>query len=102
MNETFTVTVDVTNTGKYAGEEVVQRYIRDFVGIVTRPVKELKGFQKLNFQPGEKETVTFTIGKNDLAFWHEGQGFVAEAGLFKGFVGGNSRDVKEAGFEVGK
>ncbi len=102
MNETLIVTVGVINTGKYAGEEVVQRYIRDLVGSITRPVKELKGFQKLSFQPGEKKTVTFTVCKNDLAFWHEGQGFVAEPGLFKVFVGGNSWDVGEMGFELGK
>jgi len=102
MNESLAVTVDVTNTGKYAGEEVVQLYIRDLVGSITRPVKELKGFQKLSFQPGEKKTVTFTLTKNDLAFWHAGQGFVAEPGQFKVFVGTNSRDVKEAGFELNK
>ncbi len=102
MNETLTVTVDVTNTGKRAGEEVVQLYIRDLVGSVTRPVKELKGFQKLNFQPGEKKTVTFTLSKNDLAFWHQGKGFVAEPGQFQVFVGTNSRDVKAAGFELMK
>ena len=73
------MTVDVTNTGKYAGEEVAQLYIRDLVGSIPRPVKELKGFQKLSFQPGEKKMVTFTVGKNDLAFWHAGQGFCGRA-----------------------
>lgn len=102
MNETLTVTVEVTNTGQRAGEEVVQLYIRDLVGSITRPVKELKGFQKLNFQPGEKKTVSFTLGKDDFAFWHEGQGLVAEPGQFKVFVGTNSRDLKEAAFELTK
>ena len=66
--ETLTVTVDVANIGKVGGEEVVQLYIRDLVGSVTRPVKELKGFQKLYLKAGEKKSLTFVLTEEDLAF----------------------------------
>jgi beta-glucosidase len=98
-NETITASVTVTNTGKLDGEEVVQLYIRDLVGSITRPLKELKGFQKINFKAGETKTVTFTISVNDLKFYNSDLKFVAEPGDFKVFIGGNSRDVKEADFK---
>lgn len=94
------VSIDVTNTGKYAGEEVIQLYTRDMVGSITRPVKELKKFQKLAFTPGEKKTVTFTITPADLAFWRADLTYGAEPGDFKVFVGPNSRDVQEAAFTL--
>ncbi|MDX5418379.1 MAG: fibronectin type III-like domain-contianing protein, partial [Hymenobacteraceae bacterium] len=96
------VSIDVTNTGKYAGEEVIQLYTRDLVGSITRPVKELKKFQKLAFMPGEKKTVTFTITPADLAFWRADLTYGAEPGDFKVFVGPNSRDVQEASFTLQK
>lgn len=93
-------TITVTNTGKVAGSEVVQLYIRDVVGSIARPMKELKGFKKINLAPGASQTVTFTIAVNDLKFYDSNLNFVAEPGEFKVFVGGNSREVKEAGFSL--
>lgn len=98
--EKITATVTVTNSGSRAGAEVVQLYIRDEVGSISRPVKELKGFQKVSLNAGESKTVTFTISVDDLKFYNSDLRFVAEPGGFKVFVGGNSRDVKEAGFEL--
>lgn len=98
--ENLNVTVTVSNTGNYDGVETVQLYIRDMVGSITRPVKELKGFKKLELKKGESKEVSFTIGVNDLKFYNSDLKFVAEAGKFKLFVGGNSQEVKEADFEL--
>ncbi len=98
----ITASVTVTNTGKVAGAEVVQLYIRDVVGSISRPVKELKGFKKINLAPGASQVVSFTITANDLKFYDSNLNFVAEPGEFKVFIGGNSRDVKEAGFNLMK
>lgn len=92
------VSVDVTNEGKQDGSEVVQLYIRDLVGSVTRPVKELKGFQKINLKAGETRTVKFILGVDDLSFYNSDLKLSAEPGKFQVFVGGNSRDVKQAEF----
>ena len=100
QNQKITATVTVTNTGKVKGKEVVQLYIRDMVGSITRPVKELKGFQKIDLNAGESKNVTFTISVNDLKFYNGDLKYVAEPGDFKVFIGGNSRDVKEAGFKL--
>ena len=94
------VTVTVTNSGKRAGTEVVQLYTRDLVGSVTRPVRELKGFQRVELQPGESRDVTFTLRAADLAFHTADGRWEAEPGEFKVFVGPNSRDVTEAGFAL--
>ncbi len=96
----ITATVAVTNTGSKEGQEVVQLYIRDMVGSVTRPVKELKGFQKIVLKSGETKNVSFTITTNDLKFYNYDLKFVSEPGDFKVFIGGNSRDVKEADFKL--
>ncbi|WP_113637658.1 beta-glucosidase BglX [Nubsella zeaxanthinifaciens] len=96
------LTTTVTNSGKYAGEEVVQLYVRDLVGTSTRPVKELKGFQKISLQPGETKTVTFEIGEEMLRFYNSQLKYVSEAGDFKAFIGTNSRDVKEVDFKLVK
>ncbi len=98
--ERMTVSVDVTNSGTCNGAEIVQLYIRDKVGSVTRPVKELKGFQKLRLKAGETKTVTFEIGENDLKFYNADLQFVAEPGEFDVFVGANSRDVKPVTFTL--
>lgn len=100
--EVITASVDVTNTGKYDGKEVVQLYIRDLVGSITRPVKELKGFQKIFLKAGESKTVTFKISVDDLKFYNSDLKWVAEPGDFKVFIGTNSRDVKEASFTLTK
>lgn len=96
MADSLHITVEVKNTGKYDGEEVVQLYIRDLVGSVTRPVKELKGFRKLMIKAGETATVTFTVSSSDLAFYTRDMSYKAEPGEFKVFVGTNSDDCKEA------
>jgi beta-glucosidase len=92
------VTCQVSNAGTKAGEEVVQLYVRDLVGSVTRPVKELKAFQKIMLQPGESKTVTFTIASNDLAFYRRDMTWGTEPGKFIAYVGTNSRDTKQAEF----
>ncbi len=94
------VSVTVSNSGVRAGAEVAQLYVRDLVGSVTRPVKELKGFQKVFLRPGESREVTFTLRPADLAFYTAQGKWEAEPGAFKVFVGGNSRDVKEAAFTL--
>jgi beta-glucosidase len=98
--QSITATVTVTNTSNLDGEEVVQLYIRDMVGSITRPVKELKGFQKLKIKAGESSKVAFKIDVNDLKFYNSDLKFVAEPGDFKVFIGPNSRDVKEASFRL--
>ena len=99
---TLTVSTDVTNVGKRAGEEVVQLYIRDVAASVTRPVKELKGFQRLMLQPGEKKRVEFTLTNEQLGFYNRQMRFVVEPGEFKVMVGSSSEDVDliETSFEV--
>ncbi len=97
---TVTATVTVTNTGKYSGEEVVQMYLRDMVGSITRPVKELKGFQKISLAPGESREVHFVIGIDDLKFYNSDLKWVAEPGAFKVMIGGNSEQVQSADFEL--
>jgi len=96
----ITATINVTNTSNVDGKEVVQLYIRDIVGSITRPVKELKGFQKIELKAGETKSVTFTINLNDLKFYNSDLKFVAEPGDFKVFIGGNSRDNKEGNFRL--
>jgi beta-glucosidase len=96
--DSLVVSVDVTNTGSLEGKEVVQLYIRDVVGSITRPVKELKAFEKISLKAGETKTVKFTLHQNDLSFYNADLNFVAEPGEFHVFVGGNSRDVKQASF----
>ena len=94
------VSVTLTNTGTRAGTEVAQLYVRDLVGSVTRPVKELKGFQKLELAAGQSRDVVFTLKASDLAFYTAAGRWEAEPGAFRVFVGGNSRDVKQAGFSL--
>jgi beta-glucosidase len=89
------IKVNVTNTGKVAGEEVAQLYVRDLVGSVTRPVKELKGFQKIMLQPGETKTLTFTLGKKDLGFYRKNMTFGTERGDYEIMVGGDSENLKK-------
>jgi beta-glucosidase len=96
--DSITVEVSIRNTGTVAGKEVVQLYIQDLVGSVTRPVKELKGFRKIALQPGESKQVTFTITDEALKFYNYELQWKSEPGEFKVYVGGNSRDVKEAKF----
>ena len=92
------VAVTVTNTGPVTGEETVQLYIRDLVGSVTRPVKLLKGFQKVTIPPGESRKVSFTIDDSMLAFWRHDMTFGVEEGDFYVMVGGSSSDLLQASF----
>ncbi|MCK9398638.1 MAG: beta-glucosidase BglX [Bacteroidales bacterium] len=95
-NQTLTASISLTNAGKYNGAEVVQLYIRDMIGSITRPVKELKGFQKVFLKAGETKTITFTITPEDLKFYNYDLKYDWEPGDFVIMVGGNSRDVKSA------
>ena len=87
------VSVNVTNTGKVRGDEVVQLYIRDEVSSVTRPVKELRGFRRISLNPGETKTVEFSLGFEELSFLNRDMHKVVEPGTFKIMVGGNSVDL---------
>ena len=99
-NGELTAKVVVKNTGKYDGEEVVQMYVRDLVGSVTRPVKELKGFEKVMIKAGESKEITFKITPDMLAFHRIDMTYGTEPGDYKLYIGGNSRDVKESGFKL--
>ena len=98
--DSIIVSVKVKNTGNYDGEEVVQLYIQDLVGSVTRPVKELKGFKKVMLKRGEEKSVQFTIHEKDLRFTTADMKFKSEPGKFKAFVGANSADALEKEFEL--
>ena len=97
---TITVTVTVTNEGGADGEEVVQLYTRDLVGSVTRPVRELKGFEKIFLEEGETRQVEFQLEPADLAFHRQDMSYGAEAGEFRVFVGGSSEAVLEKSFRL--
>lgn len=92
--ESLRVSVTVTNTGKRAGEEVVQLYLRDMVGSVTRPVKELKGFRKIALEAGASKEVVFTLSEQDMSFYRHDMTFGVEPGEFEIMAGGNSSDLK--------
>ena len=93
-NQTLNASVTITNTGKYDGKETVQLYIHDVVGSITRPVKELKGFQKIDLKAGESKTVTFKITPDDLKFYNGDLKYDWEAGDFEIMIGTNSAQVK--------
>ncbi len=95
FGEPVTISVDVQNIGSRAGVEVVQLYVRDLIGSVTRPVKELKGFRKISLEAGETQTVQFQLTSDDLRFYTADLSFQAEPGTFEVFVGGSS-DVQES------
>lgn len=99
-NETLEVKCAVTNAGDRDGEETVQLYVRDLVGSITRPVKELKGFQKITLKKGESREVVFRLSGEDLKFFNSQLKWVNEPGEFHVFIGPNSRDVKRAGFSL--
>jgi beta-glucosidase len=95
-----TVTVKVTNTSTRASDEVVQLYVHDVVSSVTRPVKELRGFRRIHFGPGESKQVTMTLGPAELSFYDQNMHRVVEPGAFEVMVGGSSADAQRATFEV--
>ena len=95
------IRVDVTNTGERAGDEVVQLYVRDVASSVTRPVKELKGFQRVTLAPGETKTVVFTLAVNQLAFLDRAMRLIVEPGTIEVMVGSSSEDIRLTGaFEI--
>lgn len=99
-NKTVKVTVEITNTSKYKGKEVAQLYIRDLVASVTRPVRELKGFEIIELEPNQTKTVTFTLTENELGFYNNLGEFIVESGDFNVFVGGSSLAKLSAEFKI--
>ena len=99
--ETLEVSMTLTNTGKFAGEEVVQLYLQDKFGSVVRPIIELKDFQKVKLQPGETKTLTFVINNEKLAFYNQALEFKSEPGAFNLMIGSSSSDIRlSANFEL--
>jgi beta-glucosidase len=98
-NEKITISVQIENTGNFDGKEVVQLYLRDLVGSISRPVLELKDFQKVEVKKGTKIQVEFEIDIDDLKFYNQDLQFVAEPGIFEVFVGTNSKELLKAEFE---
>lgn len=98
----ITISAEVKNSGNYDGKEIVQLYIRDLVGSITRPVKELKGFQKVEIKKGETKTVSFILSEEDLKFYNQNLEFKSEPGLFEVFVGGDSTTKNKDEFELVK
>jgi beta-glucosidase len=97
---TVSVSATVRNTGTVAGAEVVQLYIRDLVASVVRPVKELKGFSKISLEPGQQQTVRFTLGPRELGFYNQAMQWVVEPGVFKVWIGRSSAEGLEGSFVV--
>jgi beta-glucosidase len=95
-----TVSVDVRNTGKVAGDEVVQLYVRDVLSSVTRPVQELKGFKRVTLAPGASTTVAFVLDRKAFAFWNEQMKHVVEPGEFLVSSGGNSATLKSISLQI--
>jgi beta-glucosidase len=100
IDDKIIASVDITNTGERDGEEIAQLYVRDLVGDVTRPVKELKGFKKVLLKKGETMTVVFTISVENLAYYHQDMSFSVDPGDFELFIGTNSEKTKNKAFTV--
>lgn len=100
--DTLNITVEVTNTGKYTGAEVVQLYLRDIVSSVTRPMKQLKDFKRVELKPGETKQISFTLTPEKLSFYDRDMNFIVEPGKFEVMVGNSSmdKDLKKINFEV--
>ena len=94
------MSADLTNTGRVAAVEIVQLYIRDVVANVTRPVKELKGFQRIRLEPGQAATVDFNVHTDDLAFYGRDMQLMTEPGEFHAWIGGSSEAELKTGFRV--
>ncbi|WP_339283115.1 glycoside hydrolase family 3 N-terminal domain-containing protein [Oceanobacillus sp. FSL K6-3682] len=99
-DDTLKVTITVKNTGKIAGEETVQLYVRDMVGEVVRPLKELKGFKKIHLQPQEEKDVTFELTEKQLRYYHSDLNFDSDKGKFEVYVGPNSKEVHTLSFTL--
>jgi beta-glucosidase len=98
--DTLTVYVDVANIGNVAGEEVVQLYVRDIAGEVVRPLKELKAYRKIKLEPGESQTVAFTLCEEKLRYYHSNLAYTSDVGEFHVYVGPNSRDAEQRSFRL--
>jgi beta-glucosidase len=98
-NGKIEVSIKITNKSKVPGKEVVQLYIRDLIGSVTRPVKELKGFEMIELQPNETKKVVFLIDEKTIQYFTANSKWEAEPGDFKVFIGGNSEKTSEANFQ---
>ena len=96
----ITVSADITNTGGTAGDEIVQCYVRDLVGSITRPVRELKAFRRIHLEPGEKQTVGFHLSTEDLSFYNEGGTLLIEPGVFHVWIAPDSASGLKGEFEV--
>lgn len=96
----ITVSADITNTGGTAGDEIVQCYVRDLVGSITRPVRELKAFRRIHLEPGEKQTVGFHLSTEDLSFYNEGGTLLTEPGVFHVWIAPDSASGLKGEFEV--
>ena len=93
--------MDVRNIGKYEGDEVVQLYIHKRISSVSRPVKELKGFKRITLKPGETKTVSFILGREELAFYDAEMNFTVEPGIYEVMIGSSSEDIRLRGeFQV--
>ena len=100
LGDTMTISVELTNKGDVAADEVVQLYVRDLVGNVTRPVKELKGFKRLRLEPGQTITVDFKLHTDDLAFFGRDMQLVTEPGQFHAWIGGSSETELRTEFRI--
>lgn len=98
--EVIIASVDIKNTGKHDGEEIVQLYVRDLIGDVTRPLKELKGFQKIMLTKGQATKVTFTLTLDELAYYHQDMHYGWDPGEFELFIGASSDDTRKVTFTV--
>jgi beta-glucosidase len=98
QSQKLVATIQVSNTGVFEGEEVVQLYVQDVTASLVRPVRELKAFQKIKLAPGESKEVTFVITNKELSFYQEDLRFIAERGLFHIFIGGSSQAAAKASF----
>jgi beta-glucosidase len=100
LSDKIIASVDVTNTGERNGEEIVQFYVRDLVGDVTRPVRELKGFKKVHLNKGETVNVTFMLSTGELSYYHQDMSFSTDPGDFELFIGTNSVETKKISFNI--
>ena len=94
-DETATVEIDLSNTGEYDGDEVIQLYIRDVESSLPQPIKKLRDFERIHLEPGEKKRITFELGKDDFSYWSEEEkGWFIEEGTFELQVGSSSTDIR--------
>ncbi|VXB57636.1 Periplasmic beta-glucosidase [Flavobacterium sp. 9AF] len=100
LNEPIQITIEVTNTGKYDGKEVVQLYLHDVTASLSRPIKELKGFELVNLKKGETKTVIFTLTQSELGFYDNNGTYLIESGIFHIMIGGNSETGLKSSFKL--